>query len=237
VAAVICEEFGVCYHPAHVSRVLRACGWSPQKPLKRASQRDEAAIRAWVEERWPGLERSAQREGRTIVWVDESAFYLLPALVRTYAPRGQTPALRLPLTRDHLSAISAITEEGRLFLRVREQSLRSPDVVVFVRQLLRQIPGRLLVIWDGAPIHRGQPIRDFLAGGATRRLQLEQLPAYAPELNPDEGIWNHLKRVELRTVRCQDLPHLRDAPRLAAGRLRHGRDSILGCIRQCGYAG
>src|SRR5439155_24731313 len=91
VAAVIRQEFGVCYHPAHVSRVLRACGWSVQKPVKRASQRDEAAIRAWVTERWPALRQRAEREGRTIVWVDESAFYLLPALVRTYAPRGHTP--------------------------------------------------------------------------------------------------------------------------------------------------
>jgi transposase len=236
VAAVIRQEFGVRYHPAHVSRVLRACGWSVQRPVKRASQRDEAAIRAWVEERWPALKRSAERADRTIVWVDESAFYLLPGLVRSYAPCGKTPVLRLPLTRDHLSAVSGLTLDGRLLLQVRPDSLRSPDVVEFLKQLLRHIQGKMLVIWDGAPIHRGQPVRDFLSRGAARRLQLEQLPAYAPELNPDEGVWNYLKRVELPNVRCQDLAHLEGEVRRAVKRLRHRRAVLRACVRACGYA-
>jgi transposase len=178
----------------------------------------------------------AEREGRTIVWVDESAFYLLPAVVRTYAPRGQTPVLRVPLTRDHLSAISGLTLDGRLIFQVRPSSLRSPDVVEFLKQLLRHLPGRLLVIWDGAPIHRGRPVKEFLALGAAKRLRLEHLPAYAPELNPDEGIWNLLKRVELRNVRCQDLGHLEDELRLAVRRLRHRRSALRACVRGCGYA-
>jgi transposase len=168
--------------------------------------------------------------------VDESAFYLLPGVVRTFAPRGQTPVLRLPLTRDHLSAISGITQGGRLFLRVQERAFKSPDVVEFLRQLLRCLRGKLLVVWDGAPIHRAQPIKDFLASGAAKRLRLEQLPGYAPELNPDEGIWQHLKHVELRNVRCQDLEHLDDELRRAVKRLRHKRSVIRGCFRQCGYA-
>jgi transposase len=167
-----------------------------------------------------------------VVWVDESGFYLLPGRVRTYAPRGRTPVLRVPLTRDHLSAISALTLEGRLLFQVRPYSLRSPDVVEFLRLLLRQLRGRLLVIWDGSPIHRGQAVKDFLASGAAKRLQLEPLPAYAPELNPDEGIWNYLKRVELRNVRCQDLAHLEDELRRAVKRLRRKAAALRGCVRQ-----
>jgi transposase len=107
--------------------------------------------------------------------------------VRTYAPRGQTPVLRVPLTRDHLSAISGITEDGRLFQMVQTVAYCSADVVRFLRHLLRQVDGKLLVIWDGSPIHRSQVIKDFLAAGAAARLQLERLPAYAPDLNPDEA--------------------------------------------------
>ncbi len=157
-------------------------------------------------------------------------------MVRTYAPRGQTPVLRLPLTRDHLSAISGITRDGRLFLRLPDHAYKSPDAVEFLRQLLRCLRGKLLVIWDGAPIHRAQPIKDFLASGAARRLRLEPLPGYAPELNPDEGIWTYLKHVELRNVRCQDLDHLHDELTRAVKRLRHKRQVIRGCFRQCGYA-
>ncbi len=69
---------------------------------------------------------------------------------------------------------------------MRDRSLRGPDVVRFLQHLLRHIPGKLLVIWDGAPIHRAQVVRDFLAAGGAARIRLEQLPAYAPELNPDE---------------------------------------------------
>jgi transposase len=169
------------------------------------------------------------------VWVDESAFYPLPGIVRTYAPRGETPILDALLTRAHLSAISGLTLDGKLFIQIRECAFRGPAVVEFLRHLLRQIPGPLLVVWDGAPIHRAQPVKDFLAQGAAARLQLEQLPGYAPELNPDEGIWNYLKHVELRNLCCADLAELRLELSLAVKRLRHKRHVLRGCIAECGY--
>ena len=143
--------------------------------------------------------------------------------------------LRLPLTRDHLSVISGITPAGRLLMLVRERAYKSPDVVRFLKHVLRHIPGKLLVIWDGSPIHRGQPVKDFLAQGGAKRIHLEQFPGYAPELNPDEGIWNYLKRVELRNVCCRDLQHLRRELRLATARLRHKRHVIRSCAHQAGY--
>ena len=179
--------------------------------------------------------RKAQSERRTIVWVDESAFYPLPAVVRTYAPRGKTPILHALLTHDHLSAISALTQDGRLLLQIRERAFRGPAVVDFLRHLLRQLPGPLLVVWDGATIHRAQPVKEFLAQGAAARLQLEQLPGYAPELNPDEGIWNYLKHVELRNLCCADLAELRLELSLAVKRLRHKRHVLRGCIAECQY--
>jgi transposase len=235
VATLIEREFGVRYHPAHVSRLLRAAGWSAQKPAVRATKRDEDAIAAWYRERWPALRKKAEAEARTIVWVDESGFYLLPAAVRTYAPRGRTPVLRVPLSRDHLSAISAVTPDARLFLQVQERAVRGPGVVRFLRHLLRHLPGRLLVLWDGAPLHRGQEVADFLAAGAAARIEVECLPGYAPELNPDEGIWNYLKRVELRNRCCRTLADLRVALRQAAARLRHKRPVIQACFSHAGY--
>jgi len=167
--------------------------------------------------------------------VDQSGFYLLPTVVRTYAPVGQTPILREQLTRDHLSVISAITPEGKLYMMEQERAFKSPDVVRFLRRLLRQVPGKLLVIWDGSPIHRGQAVKDFLSSGACRRLKLEQLPGYAPDLNPDEGVWKHLKYVELKNVCCQSLCELKIELRKAKERLRHKKHVILGCIRQPGF--
>ncbi len=116
-------------------------------------------------------------------------------------------------------------------MQTQEHAYRSPDVVRFLRGLLRKIAGKLLVIWDGSPIHRGQPVKDFLHKGAAKRLHLEQLPGSAPELNPDEGIWNYLKRVELRNLCCSDLPALALALRRAKERLRHKRTVIQACFR------
>ncbi len=183
-----------------------------------------------------GPSSKALSERRTIVWVDESGFYLLPGAVRTYAPRGATPLLHVPLSRDHVSVIGGLTDAGHLLLHVRTEPFRGPTVVAFLRHLLRQLPGKLLVLWDGAPIHRAQPVKDFLAQGAAARLQLEPLPAYAPELNPTEGIWHYLKHIELRNLCCDDLPELRRELRLAAKRLRHKRHVLQGCIAHCGYA-
>jgi transposase len=177
----------------------------------------------------------AVSERRTIVWVDESAFYFLPAVVRTYAPRGETPILRVPLSRDHWSVIGGLTNTGRLLLQMQASAFRGPTIVRFLQHLLRHLPGQLLVIWDGAPIHRAQPVKDFLAAGAAGRLHLEVLPGYAPELNPIEGVWRYLKHVELRNVCCDDLPELRLELGLAAKRLRRKRHVLAGCIAQCGY--
>jgi transposase len=156
--------------------------------------------------------------------------------VRTWAPRGQTPILRVKLTHDHLAAISGITLDGRLVMQVQEAAFDAAGVVRFLRVLLRKLPGKLLIIWDGSSIHKGQPITDFLKRGAATRLHLERLPGYAPDLNPDEGIWNYLKRVELKNHCCRDLAELRLELRRAKERLRHKRHIIRSCSAQCGYS-
>lgn len=180
-------------------------------------------------------QKGAIEEGRTIVFVDESGFYLLPALVRTYARVGKTPVLYEQLSREHLSAISAITEEGKLYMMEQDRAFKGPDVVRFLKHLLRRIAGKLLVVWDCSPIHRARAVKEFLEGGAASRLKLERLPGYAPELNPDEGIWKHLKYVELKNVCCRNLSELRRELRKAKKRLRHKKHVIRGCLRQPGF--
>lgn len=178
--------------------------------------------------------KGAEEEGRSIVFVDESGFYLLPSVVRTFAPRGKTPVLRERWTRDHLSAISGITPDGKLYMMVQEMAYKSTDVVRFLRHLHRHIPGKVLVLWDGAPIHRSNVIKDFLATGAARWLQLDRLPAYAPEMNPDEGVWHHLKGVELKNLTCQHVPQLQTELRKAKERLRHKHHVIRACFARPG---
>jgi transposase len=178
-----------------------------------------------------GHQKGAQVQGQSLFFIDESGFYPLPSVVRTYAPMGHTPILREWWTRDHLSAISAMSPEGKLYFHAQDCAINSEDVVAFLEHVLREVSGRLVMIWDGAPIHRSQVIQAVLANGAAPRLHVERLPAYAPELNPGEGLWGHLKGVELRNLCCFNLPHLRAELRDAVKRVRRKPRLIKGFFR------
>jgi len=235
IAAVIDKEYGVQYHENHIPRLLDKIGWTRQKPRRRASQRNEAAIKQWQTCTWLETKRKAEETKETIVFMDESGFRLLPALVRTYAPRGQTPTLDVPLSREHLSVMGALTLDGTLLTWIQDHSVKGPDLVRFLKHLLARISGNILLIWDNLPAHRGQAVKDFLASRAAKRLTLKALPSYAPDLNPQEGIWRFLKHVELKNVCCHHLTELRLEVRRAIERLRFKANVILGCIRQPGY--
>jgi transposase len=155
-------------------------------------------------------------------------------VVRTYAPLGRTPVLQEWWTREHLSAISALSPEGKRYFLSQDHALNSEDVVACLEHLLREVPGRIVIIWDGAPIHRSQVIKEFLAHGAAQRVHVERLPAYAPELNPGEGLWAQLKGVELRNLCCFNLPHLRRELRDAVKRVRRKPRIPKGCFQGAG---
>jgi transposase len=179
-------------------------------------------------------QKGAAAQQQTILFVDESGFYPLPSVVRTYAPVGQTPIVREWYTRDDLSAISAISPEGTRYFYTQDYAMNSADVVAFLEHLLREVAGCMVIIWDGAPIHRSQVVREFLSNGAAQRLHLERLPAYAPELNPGDGLWAQLKGVELRNVCCGNMPQLRGDLRDAVKRVRRKSRIIQGFFRGAG---
>jgi transposase len=236
IVKVIKEEYGVTYHEGHVSRLLKQLHWTPQMPIVRAIQRDEQEIERWRVETWPGLKAEARRERRDLVFVDESGFYLLPGKVKTYAPEGQTPVLREKQTRDHLSVMGGVTRGGKLYVLVRRTSLNGLHTIEFLKHLMRHVGRRLLVIWDGSPIHRRAAVRDFL-NEAGRGVRVERLPAYAPDLNPVEGVWQHLKHVEMRNLTIMDLEDLHLEFHLAVGRLRQKPHLVRACFNGAGLEG
>jgi transposase len=179
-------------------------------------------------------QKRAQAQQQTLLFVDESGCYPLPSVVRPDAPIGQTPMWREWRTRDKLSAIRALSPEGTRYFHGQEGAIDSADVVAFLEHLLREVPSRMVVIWGGAPIHRRHRIKEFLANGAAQRLHLERLPAYAPELNPDEGLWQQLKGVEWRHLGCVDRRHLWHARRTAVKRVRRKPRLLKGCFAGAG---
>ncbi len=156
--------------------------------------------------------------------------------VRTYAPVGATPQLRVPQTHDHLSAISAVSAAGRLVFHLQDDSFHSEEVVDFLQYLLYAFTGPLVIIWDNASIHRSQVIKEFLKTAEARRLHLEALPSYAPDLNPDEGVWNWLKRVALKNQCFANVPALETSLWDQAAILATNQQVLVGCITECGYS-
>ncbi len=126
-----------------------------------------------------------------MIFVDESGFSLVPPLRSTWGPRGQTPLLRHRFSWPKLSAISGVTLDQRLFLRLVRGVIDGGEVIEFLRVLLRHIKGPILVLWDNIATHKSGKVKRWLA--AHPRLHIESLPAYAPDLNADEGVWQHLK--------------------------------------------
>jgi hypothetical protein len=166
-------------------------------------------------------QHGAEAQQQTMLFIDESGCYPLPSVVRTDAPMGQTPMLREWGTRDHRSAISAISPAGQVSCHSQDRACNADDVVAGLEPLWREVSGRMVILWDGAPMHRSHPSQEVLTNGAAPRLHWERLPAYAPELHPDEGLWQPLKGGEWRQVCCGTIPHLRGARRAAVKRLRH----------------
>lgn len=137
--------------------------------------------------------KKAKDEGRVILYVDESACYLLPWVAHTWAPCGKTPVLVEQAGRTHLSLIAAIAPDGRIYIAGQDQAFTGEDIVWFLSQLCRRYRKRdLLIIWDGAAIHRSKAVKQFLRE-RPGRIHLERLPAYSPELNPVELVWSQLK--------------------------------------------
>lgn len=139
------------------------------------------------------------------------------------------------LSYQHLSLIGAVTPQGKLFLSIYPYSITACEVVHFLGQLLRLIPGLLLIIWDGIPTHRSKVVKAYLAAGAARRIHLEQLPGYAPDLNPTEWVWSYLKIAGMANTVCDQLPELEVLIRKSKRRLQRKPKIIQAFVRDAGY--
>lgn len=169
-----------------------------------------------------------------MIFADEADFSPLPFVTRTDALRGETPIVRAPLSHDHLSVISALTPDGRRFAHLQDEAVREPAVVAFLRQLLRQVRGNCLS--SGTVPPSTVPSRSKTSSLLVPRpaCNWSNSPAI-PDLNPDEGVWNHRKRVELKHRCGQDLDELRWELGLAIRRLRRKPHVLAACFHQCGY--
>jgi transposase len=160
-------------------------------------------------------QKKARREGRTILFIDETGLSQRPTRVRTWAPKGCTPVLRYSFNWKQLTVIAALGARN-FYFRLVQGPIQKRQIVEFLKTLQRQIGGRLLIIWDGLPQHRSRVVADYL-GSTNGKVVMEYLPGYAPELNPSEYIWAYMKQHELANF-CRDT--ISEVQAFAARRLK-----------------
>jgi transposase len=235
VAEVIRKEFGVEYNVTHIWRVMRSLGFSAQIPLLKAIERNENAVQEWITVNWPQIIETAHKEDAVVFFYDEGGVQSQPNVRKTWSPRGRRPEIRMKSSnRDKLAIISAVTWDGELFFSIHGHDLTDKDTVRFLRKLMKEKAGRkLLVLWDGLTIHRSQRVKRFLEKNI-ERVTTRRFPAYAPELNPDEQVWNlakhndlanwcPLNRKDLRLVVTREMRTLKTQKARVASALRHAK--------------
>lgn len=217
VAALAERHFGIRYHPEHMRKILQQrMNWSSQKPCRHPRERNDKEVERWKDDEFRRIVREAFKRHAHLVFLDESGFFLTPSIRRTLAPRGQTPILDAWDRRDRLSAISCLTlspvraRPGLYFhLLPVNQTVHAEDVVAFLKELRQQLGGPLTVIWDRHRIHgKAKVVRDYLAKHP--EIVAEDLPAYAPQLNPDEWVWSWTKYGRLSNLAARDSEQLWD---------------------------
>jgi transposase len=217
VAQLIRKRFGIDYHPEHVRKILKQrLGWTSQKPQLRAREQNDKEVERWRGDEFPRIVRQAWQRQATLVFLDEAGFLLTPLVRRTLAPRGCTPILPAWQRHDRISAISCVTlgpdaDRPELYFELLPAGLnvRAEDIVAFLRDLRRELPGPLTIVWDRHTIHsRSRLVQAWLAGQSD--VVLEDLPGYAPALNPDEMVWGWLKYGRLANLSARDVVELRD---------------------------
>jgi transposase len=205
VRQVIITRFGVRMSVVSVGRWLKVLGLSPQKPLYRAYQADPEAVDRWKREEYPAIQAEAKKVGATVYFADEASVRSDYHAGTTWAPVGKTPVVSTTGARFSQNMISAVSAQGALRFTLLEGTLDAAKFIDFCRKLLRDNGKPVYLIVDGHPVHRSAAVKKYVAD-TEGRLRLFQLPAYSPQLNPDEWVWKNVKadRVGRKTITGPD---------------------------------
>jgi transposase len=227
IADLVEQRFGVRFTDTWVGTLMRRLGFSPQRPVYKATQQDPEKIQQWRTVVYPAIRAQAAQVGASIYFGDEAHLRSDFHAGTTWAPVGQTPVITASGKREAVNMISAITPRGRIHFTVHEGRCDALVFIEFCRALLRDDRGRVFLILDNSSIHRAKILKEYVAS-TNGRLTLFYLPPYSPQLNPDEWVWKNVKadRVGRRAGRepgqlfdmaCNALDRLRKSPRIVRG--------------------
>lgn len=192
VADVIKRQFGIKLSRTSVGRLLRQLGFSCQKPLYRAFQRNPELVKQWKEQVFPQIQKRAKKEGAAIYFQDESGVRSDFHSGTTWALKGHTPIIEATGARFGLNMMAAITPRGQMNFMIVQGTVKSDQICEFLKRLMHGHDNKVFLIWDGHPTHKSKRVKECIAK-FDGRLEIFLLPPYSPDLNPIEQLWNHTK--------------------------------------------
>jgi transposase len=192
VQTLILEKMGVELCLTSVGKLLAGLEITPQKPLRRAYERDPLAVERWRMEEYPKLKKRAKKLGAMIFFLDEAGFQSDPPLGRTYGLKGHTPVVASSGQRQSINVISAVNASGAFWAATYTGKLDAEAFVEFLRNFMKGRRTKVFLVVDGHPAHKAKVVQEYVAQ-TQGRLELYFLPPYAPDLNPDEFVWNYMK--------------------------------------------
>ena len=183
---------------------LRRFGLTPQKPEKDALEKNPAAVRKWLEEEWPEIEKHRRRWQAILYFQDESGVSLIPVLGKTWAKKGKTPKIKVTGNKGGFCVTSAISPAGRMVFRIENDTIHAKDHINFLKQIMKHHTRRkIIVIEDNAKPHIAGIVKDFVKENRNK-IAVYYLPTYSPDLNPDEKVWKYLKNVKLKAHQARN---------------------------------
>ena len=191
-----------------VGRLLKSWGLTPQKPAKRALEQNPAQVRYWLQHKYPAIQRQAEAEGAKIWWRDQTGLRSDHQTGTTWGEKGKTPIVKRSGKRFGCNAVTAITNQGDMRFMVFDGRFKVQTFLEFLDRMVKQQAGRkVFLILDRHSVHKSKKVEQWLVGREDK-IQLFFLPAYSPELNPDELANQDIKSNVFRSSRPQDKPEL-----------------------------
>ncbi len=194
VTDLIRDRFNISLSLTAVGKQLHRLGLTPQNPLRRAYERDEAAVEKWQREVYPEIHKAAKKQGGTILWIDEAAIRSDDPLQRTWGLKGQTPVVKTSAQRQSINAISALSNTGGCWYHIYTGRFNADKMIDCLKDFMKYRMKPVFLIKDGHPVHKAKKVQCFV-GSLEGRLSIYLLPPYSPDLNPDKLVWHQMRHL------------------------------------------
>lgn len=190
---LIDERFGVTLALTTMGNYLRKWNFTPQKPIRKAFEQKAEKVREWIEVEYPKIAKKAKKEGAAIFWCDETKVTNEVHNGRSYAPRGKTPIVRETAKKIKINMISAMTNKGEVRFMTYTSRMTQNKYLLFLARLVESADCKVYVIADNLSVHHGKKVKAWEEANI-EKIALYYIPAYSPELNPDELLNRDLKK-------------------------------------------